>query len=703
MRKLFSKIFEVKLFHFLLKMSISYRLYVLIVLPAIPIGWFSYVVAREYISEYSATSRKIEGISIILYHDQLLRTIQLHREYTTDFIYTGDPALSEKIQAAEKNAVSLLESIDSLEADYSSGSDRAENWKQLRERIDNLIKKSETLPEVNFNHHTAIIAMLTDHIDTTAEDAGIFMNAKGLSHYLSEAGLREIPRLAEYYGRVGNLSSKIVNGRTDTVTGIITLRNLYARTEQTEERLHKIILSAERTDSALFGIIEAPYDQFKKSTKEFREVVFKVINNEDPPGDVYRTATAIAERTYQLQSIVNDLTRYMLQEEMKKVKNYLILMVLLNISIGAIALLFAILIALSIDRPIQSAIELTEAMSTGNFTKKAVIHGEDEMAHFLSTINAMSTNLSQMIIGIFDTAKQTADSAVDLSAASEEFSKTAEQQAQAVGLASTAIEQITASTEGIASSMESSADTMEEINISLKQLSDVTENVTSTMENLTTLARSTSDRATGSGIQIQEATKAMQRIQESTNKITEFTSIITQISDQTNLLSLNASIEAARAGEAGRGFAVVAEEISKLADQTLNSVKEVKNLIDSTMEAVRNGNNQVHLVADNLTEIIADIRQIDQHTYAISDMIRNNAESTVSISRNADALAAVYSNIIASVSEQKRAAAEIEHTMHDLSAGATSVSDNARQLSKLSINLKSWSEYMLKMVDVFQI
>ena len=104
--------------------------------------------------------------------------------------------------------------------------------------------------------------------------------------------------------------------------------------------------------------------------------------------------------------------------------------------------------------------------------------------------------------------------------------------------------------------------------------------------------------------------ESIMRIRESSQKMAMIVNIITDISDRINLLSLNAAIEAARAGDAGRGFAVVADEISKLADNTASSVKEIVSLIHVTEEDVQKGNEMVSETVKRISGIIAGIADI---------------------------------------------------------------------------------------------
>ena len=147
---------------------------------------------------------------------------------------------------------------------------------------------------------------------------------------------------------------------------------------------------------------------------------------------------------------------------------------------------------------------------------------------------------------------------------------------------------------------------------------------------------------------IADVTEAMTEIQNRSAQIKDIMQIIHDVSQRTNLLSLNAAIEAARAGEAGRGFAVVADEISRLANRSSSSFKDIENLIIATNESVDHGNALVNATIDVLNTIMKQVTEIQVTTNQVEEI---SNEVAVNISE-----------VIGNVSNLTD---EIEHVKHD--------------------------------------
>jgi len=355
--------------------------------------------------------------------------------------------------------------------------------------------------------------------------------------------------------------------------------------------------------------------------------------------------------------------------------------------------------------PLYRLMDWTRKVSSGDlnapFASDTAIRGE--VGEVSAALREMIVNLRQIIVLIHDTAGRTKQSADNLVSFSGQFASGAQDQAAAAEEASAAMEQMAASSESVSDRVSNSVQSMEAINQSLALLSRSNHEVRGSMEELTTLSRSASEKARGGEQQIHAATEAMARIQETSSKITEFVGIVTEISDRTNLLSLNAAIEAARAGEAGRGFAVVAQEITKLADRTLASAKEVTILIRASLDSIKQGTAQVDSVAGNLGGIVQDVQKIDRFSSTVMEKISLQAIDTQNIADNSTALTSTSSEILTSLSEQKRATREIETTIGNVSATAQSVSSGTNELQALANTLRSSADDLLKTVSRFKL
>ena len=144
---------------------------------------------------------------------------------------------------------------------------------------------------------------------------------------------------------------------------------------------------------------------------------------------------------------------------------------------------------------------------------------------------------------------------------------------------------------------------------------------------------------------------SIEELKKESEIINEFVETITDISEQTNLLSLNASIEAARAGEAGRGFAVVADQIGKLAADSAKSAVNTRDLIDKTLVEIDKGNNITRTTADAFNQIIADMESFAEIAQNTMEKANSQAESLGQIGQGIEQLSGVVQGNAASSEE----------------------------------------------------
>ena len=233
--------------------------------------------------------------------------------------------------------------------------------------------------------------------------------------------------------------------------------------------------------------------------------------------------------------------------------------------------------------------------------------------------------------------------------------------------------QVASSSETLAEGATSQASSLEETSSALEQMASMTrQNAESANETSKTTKNTLSLIAQGSQT-VDSVNRAMADINQSSEQIHEIIKAIEEIAFQTNLLALNAAVEAARAGEAGKGFAVVADEVRNLAIRSSEAAKTTAQLIETTVEKVHNGSDQVKQLAENFREIEAESQNVGR-------LVENISAATSEQAQGVDQVNTAVAQMD-HVTQANAASAE------ESSAAATELSDQSESLNELVSNL----------------
>lgn len=178
--------------------------------------------------------------------------------------------------------------------------------------------------------------------------------------------------------------------------------------------------------------------------------------------------------------------------------------------------------------------------------------------------------------------------------------------------------QLKAGNEDLSSRTEEQAASLEETAASMSQLSETVRLTADNTRHASQLANNASGLAQNSAGRVCTLLETMSNLRGSSVKITDIIVLIEGVAFQTNILALNAAVEAARAGEQGRGFAVVAGEVRNLAQRTASSAREIKTLIESSLEDVETGSQQAEGVAQNITKMKNVVEEVNHLVHDIS-------------------------------------------------------------------------------------
>jgi methyl-accepting chemotaxis protein len=296
-------------------------------------------------------------------------------------------------------------------------------------------------------------------------------------------------------------------------------------------------------------------------------------------------------------------------------------------------------ITASVTAPIGRAVVVAERIATGDLSSKVEVRIFDETGRLLQAIAAMQDKLKTLVGGI----RQATDS---IQVASSEV---------AMGN-----QDLSQRTEQTASNLQQTAHSMEALTGVVMQSADAARQANQ-------LAASAADVAARGGAVVSEVVTTMNEINASSTKIADIISVIDSIAFQTNILALNAAVEAARAGEQGRGFAVVAAEVRSLAGRSAEAAKEIKNLINASVERVERGTQLVADAGSTMNEIVNSVQRV-------TDTI---AEITAAASEQREGITQINSAIGSLDQMTQQNSALVEQS----AAAAESLKDQAVQLA----------------------
>ncbi|AUT47737.1 methyl-accepting chemotaxis protein [Achromobacter sp. AONIH1] len=249
----------------------------------------------------------------------------------------------------------------------------------------------------------------------------------------------------------------------------------------------------------------------------------------------------------------------------------LILMVLARVLFGRLVV-----------RPLVEAGQHFDKIAAGDLTSRVEVRSHNEIGQLFAALKRMQESLTRTVSTVRRGVDEITVGSREISAGNTDLSSRTEEQAAS-------LEETAASMEQLASTVKQNADNARQAN---------------------QLAASASDVAERGGSAVSEVVTTMQGISASSRKISEIVSVIDGIAFQTNILALNAAVEAARAGESGKGFAVVAGEVRNLAQKSAQAAKEIKGLIEDSVDRVNEGSAQAEQAGATMEEIVTAVRRV---------------------------------------------------------------------------------------------
>ncbi len=441
--------------------------------------------------------------------------------------------------------------------------------------------------------------------------------------------------------------------------------------------------------------------------KKWRENVEELTNHvkqEDYPG-AFQTASMVKGNLKEYKDKLTELNFQAGQvaadfhdKSEKNLSRVFFISLIVSAALLVISVLIAVFISKNISRSVSFFKETFSEGASGdlNASYPANEHSRDEINEMGIMFNQFMQRVREVIREVVDVAGELGVSSEQLSVTISSFSENSQSQAASMEEITATMEEISAGIDNVSENSQYQYEKLNDFISVMQELSGIINSMANRISEAQGLSKNISGLANAGNESLNKMDDIMSEITESSNKVSDIVGIINDISDKINLLSLNAAIEAARAGEAGRGFAVVADEISKLADQTATSIKDIGLLIKKNEDDIDLGMKNVVNTVDNISQIIEGVESIYSMMNKIFTTMEEQQKTNATMNTSADVLKERSDEVRTASEEQRNAVAEIMKSITNINdlvqtsaAGSEEMTANSGKLASMAENLKN--------------
>ena len=705
-------------------------------LAVIPVVMLAALFIQSRNEQITRTQAELDGLDYVIPMRQLLERLPQHRSAASAYL-NGAESVGPMMMSIQTEVDSAVGVLTEIEQKKGNALGTVQSWESIRLRWQDLKQRATSMSADESNRrHTQLLADVLSHLRTVGDKTGLSAEPDLEAFYLSDSVLNQIPWTTEYLGQLATYGSGVAARRTMTAQEEAQIRSLVRQVSASIEVMDRNFQSAFRYNSDLRKGLESGVSKAISSAGFLRNLTQREILDSTEitvlPRAYLENGSAAVTQLFKLHDQATAEIRTHLQSRIVRLVEQK--WTQLGWALGMLLLsgILVFVIQRGITEQVGSMSETFRQVSKGHYDARAEVYGKDELGMMAETTNAMLANTLTLIQSreerdrIQESIRKLLD---DVSGVAEgDLTKDAEVTAEMTGAIADSINYMMAELRTIIGAVQS---TTANVNSSAQRVQDVTQilagssqhqsdQVRAASQVLHVMAQSIRDvaerandaaavadsalsgalaggaavRRTVEGMNsirqhVQETSKRMKRLGESSQEIGEIVQLISDISDRTSILALNASIQAAMAGESGKGFAVVAEEVERLAERATEATSRITVLIKSvqteTYEAISAMEETTREVVDGshvAVEAGERLAQIEDVSRQITGLVKEISTTASEQAFSSDRVAATVSDVCDGT---QSTAHEALRTATDIRQLATMVTELSHSLSKFRL------------------
>ena len=630
--------------HWLTQLRLAQKFTLLGLLTLAMVAFPSALYLKQTITDVRQAHRQADGVPVLMALNMVIQHTQVHRGLSAGVLSGNEGMQQRRVTAKEAvnqalgNAAAILVQNNAPVQEQQ----RLQKWQTTWQALEQAVAANKVEVADSFARHTDLIAELMMINEELLVAYHLQSNEVPANVALLQAALVQAPQLIEGVGQMRAMGTGFLTQAFLSVDDRGAFRALISQTETFQKQVGRFIQRAMTLNPAyqqeLGGLVKTATELLNESNHLARTEVLEIDLLQYPASDYFNKLTQAIDAINAVRISGADRLAQVLDANADKQRNLLITLSVLQTALLIAAVWLALLFVRSITQPLRRAVDLALAVADGNLQGADETPDRNEIGELIAAQQQMRARLRPIVQQV-------------------------RQGSDAVALASAEIAQgnqdLSARTESQASALEQTAASMEELSATVRHNAD-------SAQQASQLTQTAHSIASQGGQMVGQMVQTMQGIHDSSRKMGDIIGVIDSIAFQTNILALNAAVEAARAGEQGRGFAVVASEVRSLAGRSAEAAKEIKRLIDDSVQRVGAGNALAQQTGETMQEMVGAIGKVNTIVSAISNASREQAEGVIQVGEAITQMDQVTQQNAALVEEMAAAATSLNSQSQEL-------------------------------------